>query len=340
MEVGTTDWYQGTADAVRKNTRYLQQPGVEYVLILSGDQLYRMDFRDMLRTHQESRADVTIAAIPVTRQAAGGLGIMKTDDHGQVTGFVEKPRTEAELQPALMSPAWFDARGVQSQGRDCLANMGIYLFNRDLLVDIMQNTSHQDFGKEVFPQSIHTHRVQAHLFDGYWEDIGTIKAFYEASLSLVRHQPPFDLQLPGAPVYTRARFLPPTRIDGATVKHSLIAEGSQIGDGSVVENSIVGLRCIIGPGVTIRNSIVMGADYYEGALERQEGTAAGRPPMGIGAGTLIDGAIIDKNCYVGRHVRIVNGAGIENAEDNDLCVIRDGIPVAIKGASLPDHWKL
>jgi glucose-1-phosphate adenylyltransferase len=340
MTEGDKDWYQGTADAVRKNVRYLQQPGIDYVLILSGDQLYRMDFAEMIRTHEENHADVTIAALPVSPADASSLGIMNIDQTGRVVGFVEKPKTEAELKEVRMDPVWLEARGVHSPGRDCLASMGIYLFKRDLLVDLMNNTEHEDFGKEVFPQAIHEHRVQVHLFDGYWEDIGTIKAFYEANLSLVNPDPPFEMTSPEAPVYTRARYLPPSRMDGATIRGSLIADGCQIGKGAVIENSIIGLRCKIGAGVTIRDSIVMGADYYEGRLQLDNDATQGIPPIGIGPGTLIEGAIVDKNCHIGRNVRIVNERGCETADDHEQVPVRDGIPIVVKGATLPDEWSL
>jgi glucose-1-phosphate adenylyltransferase len=336
-----TDWYQGTADAVRKNVRYFQQPGIDYVLILSGDQLYRMDFRKMIQTHRESGADATIAAMPVSSEEAAGLGIMRADGSGRIIGFVEKPTTEEQLECVRLQPGWLEAQGVESKGRDCLASMGIYLFNRDLLVDVMKTTDYQDFGKEVFPQSIDTRHVQVHLFDDYWEDIGTIRAFYDANLTLARSEPPFALASSESPVYSRARYLPPSRIDGAMVRGSLIADGCEIGAGAVIENSLIGLRCIIGPNVTIRNSILMGADYYEGSIELQDDQATGRPPVGIGAGSLIDGAIIDKNCHIGRNVRILNEAGIENSPgEDDVCMIRDGLPVVLKNASLPDGWRL
>ena len=241
-------WYQGTADAVRQNLRYLQQPDVEKVLILSGDQLYRMDFREMLATHETSGADVTIAAVPVHAAAASGLGIMRVDDTGRVVGFLEKPQTEEELSLVRTDPAWIDAQGIASGGRDCLASMGIYLFNRDLLIDVLEMTDYRDFGKEVFPASIRARHVQLHLFDGYWEDIGTIKSFYEANLRLASASPPFELAKPGAPVYSRARFLPPSRLDGAQIRGSLMADGCVIGEGSVIENSVIGLRCLIGEG--------------------------------------------------------------------------------------------
>ncbi len=337
---GGTDWYQGTADAVRKNLRYLQQPGIDYVAILSGDQLYRMDFRDMLRSHQQAKAEVTIAAMPVTRDAAGALGIMQVDDDGRIQGFVEKPQTEEAINTVRMDPAWIDARGIESRGRDCLASMGIYLFDRDVLVKLLEESTHEDFGKQLFPQAIGSHHVHTHLFDGYWEDIGTIKAFYESNLELCSAKPPFQLALPEAPIYSRTRFLPPSLFEGATIKGSLIAEGCRIGKRAVIENSIVGVRCIIGEDVTIRNSILMGADEYELESQMEQDAAFGRPPIGIGAGSHIQGAILDKNCRIGRNVRIFNEAAIENSEEANDCMIREGIPVVLKDAVLADGWTL
>lgn len=333
-----TDWYQGTADAVRKNIRYVQQPGTDYVLILSGDQLYRMDYREMLRTHQESGAEVTIGAIPVAPEAASSLGIMRVDQAGRVAGFLEKPQTPEELDLVRMDPAWIDARGIPSGGRSCLANMGIYIFNRDFLIEVLQKTNYQDFGKEVFPAAFRSRHVQVHLFDGYWEDIGTIRAFYEANLSLASPQAPFDLASPSAPVYSRARYLPPSLMQGAQVSGSLLADGCRIGKGAVIENSVIGLRCMIGEGVVIRNSIIMGADYYEQDAARQA-TGPHHPLVGIGDGSVIEGAIVDKNCRIGKNVRVVNERGIDDSEDADDCVIRDGIPVVVKDAVLRDDWR-
>jgi glucose-1-phosphate adenylyltransferase len=335
-----TDWYQGTADAVRKNMRYFQQPGIEYVLILSGDQLYRMDFRDMLRTHQQSGAHVTIAAMPVHRQAAGSLGIMRCDAAGRVEGFLEKPQTDQEIDLVRTDPAWIDARGVPSHGRECLASMGIYLFNRDLLEDVLTKTMYQDFGKEIFPAAIRARHVQVYLFDDYWEDIGTIRSFFEANLSLAGAAPPFNLTLPEAPIYSRAGFLPPSLLESASVKGSLIAEGCRVGKGSLIENSVIGLRCNIGEGVTIRNSVVLGVDDYETNQQLQANQSLRRPPIGIGDGSVIEGAILDKNCRIGKNVRVVNHRGIIDSEDAPNCVIREGIPIVVKGASLPDGWKL
>jgi glucose-1-phosphate adenylyltransferase len=333
-----TDWYEGTADAVRKNIRYIEQPGIDYVLILSGDQLYRMNFLEMLKTHREAGADATIATLPVAREAARSLGIMRVDTEGRVRGFVEKPDSEERLKPVLMDPAWIDQRGIQSRGRECLASMGIYLFNRDVLVDVLKQSTHQDFGKEVFPSLIEPKNVAVHLFDGYWEDIGTIDAFFKANLALASENPPFDLNSAEAPIYSRARFLPPSRIDGAHVHRSLIADGCRISAGATIENSVIGLRCIIGPNVTIRDSVVMGADEYETRSELREDRRFDRPPIGIGADSVISNAIVDKNVRIGQGVRI-EGAADQNAYfEADGCAVRDGITVVTKDAVLPNGW--
>lgn len=337
---GGTDWYEGTADAVRKNLTYLDSKDLEYILILSGDQLYRMDYQQLLKTHIESKADVTIAAIPVHRSEAKSLGIMRCDDTGRVLGFLEKPKTEEEIDMVKTDPAWIDAQGVPSKGRDCLASMGLYIFNRKLLFDVLSKTTYEDFGKEVFPAAIRTRKVQVHLFDDYWEDIGTIKAFYEANLSLAKPNPPFDLVCPDAPVYSRARFLPPSLMEGATISNSLIADGCRIGKGAVIENSVIGLRCIVGQGVTIRNSVIMGADFLETANDLAELKETQGVPVGIGTGSLIDGAILDKNVRIGRNVRVVNRTKIDESDEHSPCYIRDGIPIVAKDATLNDGWAL
>jgi len=328
-------WYQGTADAVRQNLRYVEQPDVELVLILSGDQLYRMNFQEMIATHRDSDADVTIAAVPVDRQAAPGLGIMRLTDDGQVVGFLEKPQTEAELDHVRTPADWIDERGIVSRGREYLASMGIYLFNRDTLVDVLEKTDYQDFGKEVFPASIRARHVHVHLFDGYWEDIGTIRSFYEANLALVRQDPPFTIFSPHAPIYTRPRFLPPSRIDGATISQSLVADGCQIGPGTVIENSVIGLRCLIGPNVAVRNSILMGNDYFE-TPESLPADSRWREPLGIGEGSRIENAIIDKNCRIGPNVQITNHHGLQSSEETEYGMICDGIVVVPKDTQIPE----
>ncbi len=332
-----SDWYQGTADAVRKNLSYIEQYGIDYVLILSGDQLYRMDFGQLLETHIASRADVTIACKPVDRQAAKSFGIMRLDDTGRVTGFLEKPQTESEMELVRMSPSWIDAQGVPSNGRDCLASLGIYVFNRKTLLEVLTKTDYRDFGKEVFPAAIRSRHVQMHLFDGYWEDIGTIRSFYDANLSLAGEEPPFELANEAKPVYSRARYLPPTRIDSASISGSLIADGCKIGRNTRIENSVIGLRSVIGDNATIRNSYIMGNDYYE---QPEDLSRHRMLPVGVGDGSLIDGAIVDKNCRIGRNVAIFNSAGVVEADYPGICAIRDSIPVILKNACIPDGWKL
>jgi glucose-1-phosphate adenylyltransferase len=335
-----TDWYQGTADAVRKQLRYFTQPGIDYIAILSGDQLYRMNLAAMVRAHVDSRADITIAAKPVHAHEAAGMGVMRVDNSGEVVGFVEKPKTEEEIAPVRMDPAWIDGRGVASGGRDCLANMGIYVFSTRVLAEMLAEDNHRDFGREVFPHAIGRRRVQVHLFDGYWEDIGTIGSFYEANLQLALPNPPFNLNDAKAPIYTRARFLPPSRVDGAVIAGSLISDGCIIEPGARIENSVIGLRCRIGRDVTIRNSILMGADYYETPEQLASSDMRELPPIGIGTGSNIEGAIVDKNCRIGPRVRIINEAQLENATEGECCAIRDGILVIGKEAVLPADWHL
>lgn len=332
----STDWYEGTADAVRKNLRYLEESDADYVLILSGDQLYRMDYREMVRTHEEAGADVTIAALPVARSDASSLGVMRIDETGRVVGFLEKPQTDEEIDSVRMDPAWIDSRGIESKGRDCLASMGIYLFNRGTLIDVLKKTDYQDFGREIFPASIRSRHVQVHLFDGYWEDIGTIGSFFEANLALATDHPSFDLTSPDDPIFTRARFLPPTRLDGATVRHCLLADGCTIGEGTVMENSIVGLRCLVGRDCSIQRSVLMGNDYNRIPGE----CPADSPPLGIGDGCSIEGAIIDKNCCIGRGVTIRSAEGREDCDLSEHCVIRDGIVVVTKGGVLADGTQI
>ncbi|MGD0898019.1 MAG: glucose-1-phosphate adenylyltransferase [Thermoguttaceae bacterium] len=335
------NWYQGTADAVRQNLRYIEDPAIDYVLILSGDQLYRMNFREMIASHEQSGADVSIAGVPVAREEAGSVGVMRVDASGRVVGFLEKPQTPEDVALVRTDPAWIDAQGVPSRGRDCLANMGIYLFNRATLLDSLEKTAYRDFGKEVFPASMRAHHVHLHLFDGYWEDIGTIRAFYEANLLLCSRDPPFDLALSSAPVYSRPRFLPPSHIHGATIRQSLVADGCVIEEGAVIENSIIGLRCIIGRDVTIRDSILMGNDFYDApGAAPDAGAPAGRIPLGVGRGTHVEGAIIDKNCRIGANVRVLNSRGIVATEETPCGMIRDGIVVIPKGAALPDGWSM
>ena len=331
-------WYQGTADAVRQNLRYLQQPDIQHVLILSGDQLYRMNYADMLATHMDTGADVTIAGIPVHDEAASALGIMRLDDAGRVHGFLEKPQTQAELADFRTDPAWIEARGIPAAGRTLMASMGIYLFNRDCLLELLTKTDYRDFGREVFPTSIRAKQVQLHAFDGYWEDIGTIRSYYQCNLDLARHAVPFELVTAEAPIYSRARFLPPSRLAGASVRESLVSDGCLIEEGAVIENSVIGLRCRIGKNVVIRNSVVLGSDFYETPADLATDAARRDPPLGIGEGTIIEGAIVDKNVHIGRRARIVNEHRWTDTADCPRFMVRDGVAVVPRGAIVPDGW--
>jgi len=331
-------WYQGTADAVRQNLRYLQQPDIRHVLILSGDQLYRMNYADMLATHKQTGADVTIAGIPVPDEAASALGIMRLDAMGRVLGFLEKPQTTAELAGFRTAPAWIESQGIPAAGRTLMASMGIYLFDRDCLLELLTKTDSQDFGREVFPTAIRAKRVQLHAFDGYWEDIGTIRSYYQCNLDLARAAVPFEFATAEAPIYSRARFLPPSRIEGASVRESLVSDGCVIEQGAVIENSVIGLRCRIGRNVVIRNSVILGNDYYESPADLAADASQGVPPLGIGEGTIIEGAIVDKNAHVGRRARIVNEHGWVDTADCPRFMVRDGVAVVPKDAVVPDGW--
>jgi glucose-1-phosphate adenylyltransferase len=333
------DWYQGTADAVRQNMRYIQEDGCRDVLILSGDQIYRMDFRHLLRTHRDNQAAVTIALIPVTAEQASGFGIVRLDDAGRVVSFIEKPKTEAELEPWRMPSEWLETRGVRgpaATGRQFLASMGIYLFQREVLISLLDAPPRAtDFGKEVFPRSIGSYRVQAYLFDGYWEDVGTVKAYHEASLALTRDNPAFDFHSPEGVIYTRMRYLPAARLSDVHVDHSLISDGCVIQPGADIRRAIVGVRTQIGRNVTLKNSVIIGADRFQTQEERDDDRHRKIPPLGIGDNTFIDNAIVDKDCRVGANVRIVNQEKTQNGEGRNF-VIRDGIVVIPKASIVED----
>jgi glucose-1-phosphate adenylyltransferase len=329
-------WYQGTADAVRRNIPYFAEGDSDLVLILSGDQLYRMNFQDMIRNHMENKADATIAALPVGEVEATSCGIMRIDSTGRVTDFEEKPKTPEALAKVHTDPGWLKRFGIAANGRDYLASMGIYLFNRSTLVQILASGNATDFGREVFPQAIINHRVQTHLFDGYWEDIGTVGAFHKANIDLTKEHPPFDFMLDDHPIFTRPRNLPCSRLAGVTVTDSLISDGCVIGRGTVIENSVIGVRAQIAENVTIRNSYIMGGDSYEMAKQIDSNKRAGRPHVGVGADSHVENAIVDKNARIGRNVRIVNEAGTVDSEDAPHYLIRDQIVVIPKFTILRD----
>ncbi len=326
-------WYQGTADAVRQCLRHLGPFDSEYILILSGDLLYQMDFSEMVNNHINTKADISIATIPVGDREASDFGILKKDADGFITSFIEKPKKEIHDQ-------WTSDTGpvMESQGRKYLASMGIYLFNRKLLQDLLQNeyVEATDFGKEILPQSLSNYKVVSYQYDGYWTDIGNIYSFFEANLGLTAEVPDFNLFDNNKAIYTRARMLPPAKISGTTLEKTIIAEGCII-NASRVENSVIGIRTRIGSGTTIVSSYLMGIDFYETIEEIERARASGLPTVGIGNRCYIRNCIVDKNCRVGDDVRINGGPHLENT-DHPLYTVKDGIVVVKKGAVIPNGF--
>lgn len=326
-------WFQGTADAVRQSIRHIQQHEADYILILSGDQLYQMDFMKMLEDHISRDADISIATIPVGEREAPEFGILKSDEAGMITSFVEKPKHE------VLSNWVSDTGGEMRQlGRVYLASMGIYIFNRSVLNTLLldEHKDSTDFGKEIIPDSINKYKVASYQYDGYWTDIGNIYSFYEANLALTAEIPEFNLFDNDKPVFTRARMLPPAKISGTTLERTVIAEGSII-NASRVENSVIGIRTRIGYGTTIVSSYIMGGDYFETMEEMTQATAQGIPKIGIGERCYIKNTIVDKNCRIGNDVRINGGSHLPNA-DHALYTVKDGIVVIKKGAVLHDGF--
>lgn len=324
-----SQWYQGTADAVRQNMRYFLEQPFDYYLILSGDQLYRMDFRTLLHQHIRSGADITLAMTPVERGLVSEFGIMQSDAHKRVTKFVEKPKDEAVLSEFRMGPELLESIGAAAEAELYQASMGIYVFNRDVLVECLDNDL-VDFGKHIIPHSIEQRQVSGYIFNGYWEDIGTIRAFYEANLDLTDLLPKYSFFEASSPIYTHPRFLPGSKINGATLRQAIISDGCIISDAHI-ERSVIGVRSIIESGATIRNSIVMGADYYE---TEPVGDPHRHPPIGIGRNCVIDRAIIDKNARIADGV-VITPEGKPSDLDAGNYFIRDGIVVVPKNAVIP-----
>jgi len=326
-------WFMGTADAVRQGLRHIAPFQSDYVLILSGDQLYQLDFLAMLQEHKEKGADITIATIPVSDKEASEFGILKQTE-GYISSFIEKPKSGLE--------EWVSDTGdeMRNQGRVYLASMGIYIFNRDLLFDLLQNEKKEatDFGKEIIPQSIGKYKVASYQYEGYWEDIGNIRAFFEANLALTEDLPAFNLFDNQRAIYTRARMLPPAKVSGTTLDKTIIAEGSII-NAARIEHSIVGIRSRIGHQTVMANTYLMGNDYFETLEEIQDNMANGIPLLGIGSNCHITNAIIDKDCRIGNNVTIQGGSHIEDG-DHALFTVKDGIVVVKKGAILPDGFTI
>jgi len=328
-------WYQGTADAVRKNLVHILANDFEYLVILSGDQLFRMDFRRIIDEHKKAGADVTIATIPVGRAEAQSLGIMQIDESRRITRFVEKPK-DAAVQDSLRLPAeWHTKLGIKGGQEQFLASMGIYVFNRDVLPKLLKN-DYTDFGKHIIPRAIESNRVCSYIFQGYWEDIGTIRAFFDANLDLAAELPRFDFFDMSAPIFSRPRFLPGSKINGAHIDHAVVSDGCII-NRSTIRHSIIGLRMLVGEGTELHRVVALGCDYYESQESIEAHEKAGKPRIGIGLNCRIENAIIDKNARIGNNV-VISPAGKPDTFDHphELYYIRDGIVVIPKGASIPD----
>jgi glucose-1-phosphate adenylyltransferase len=318
-------WFQGTADAVRQSQHHLRGHRAREVLVLSGDQLYQMDFRQLRDTHRGHGADATVAVIPVSKEQASAFGIVKLDGKGRIVHFEEKP------PPERLADLESDIPGV---GRGWLASMGIYLFGREALERSIADPALVDFGRNVIPRAIEELRVQAFPFRGYWEDVGTIASYFHANLALTDRIPPFDFYDAGRPVYTGSRFLPGTKVESCTLRTSVLSEGCVI-MAAEIERSIVGVRSRLGQGVRLKETLMLGADFHESLEEIEASQAKGVPPVGIGEGSVVRRAIIDKNARIGRGVRILNEARVQEA-DGFGHYVRDGIVIVPKGGVIPD----
>lgn len=329
-------WFQGTADAVRQILPHLRDWRVKTLLILSGDHLYRMDYSKFLDRHKETEADLTISVIPANPEDAQGFGLLKTDSDGRIVQFREKPKGEA-LEEMRVDTTAFGLDAADAERKPYLASMGIYLFDFEKLVALLKRYPEaDDFGGEIIPAAISDHNVQAHLFNDYWEDIGTIKAFYEANLDLAAPLPKFNFFNAAAPIYTRSRYLPPSKIQDSDIGNSLVSEGCIL-NGVYARNSIIGLRSRIDSGVRIENSIIMGSDFFESIPELRENLDSGRPSIGIGRDTHIRRAIVDKNVRIGKGVRLLNEAGRTDYDSPDEAFyIRDGIIIVPKNSVIAD----
>jgi glucose-1-phosphate adenylyltransferase len=327
-----TSWYQGTADAVRKNRVHFLNHDFDYALILSGDQLYRMDYRGILAQHIETRADLTIATIPVGREECRSLGIMQIDAERRIVRFEEKPKDPA-VQDSLRLPRdWYATLEIEGDSEYFLASMGIYVFNRDVLMKLLESQE-TDFGKHIIPTAINTHRVFSYIFQGYWEDIGTIRNFFEANLNLTTELPRFNFFDMSAPIFTRPRFLPASKINGAQIDHAVISEGCILNH-CQISNSIVGVRSLVDRGCRLNRVIHLGSDYFESAESIQLNESSGRPRIGVGSNTRIENAIIDKNARIGTNC-VISPAGKPENVDHPLYYIRDGIVIVPKNGIVP-----
>lgn len=329
-------WFQGTADAVRQVLPHIRDWGIDTLLILSGDHLYRMDYRQFLQRHHESNADVTVSVIPCEARSASEFGLLKTDQNGRIVEFKEKPKGD-ELHSMQVDTTTLGLDANEAKRRPYLASMGIYVFKYDRLEQLLSDDpSAMDFGKEVIPAAIRSGPVQAFMFDGYWEDIGTIGAFYRANLDLTSKIPKFNLFDAEAPVFTRARYLPPSKIEDTEINDSIVSDGCII-NGAKITTSVIGLRSRISKGVQMEASFMMGADFYQTIDDMRRDHGRNLPRVGIGEGTVIKRAIIDKNARIGNNARLLNEAGTSAADGpNGSYYIRDGIIIVPKNAVVPD----
>lgn len=324
-----TSWYQGTADAVRKNLVHFRNNDFAYALILSGDQLYQMDFSDIVRAHVEKSADLTIATLPVPAREAGALGILEMNGENRITRFVEKPKDPAVLESLKLDRSQYGPLGIRNTEDLYLASMGIYVFNREVLFELLNNNL-TDFGKHIIPGAIASHRVYSYVFQGYWEDIGTIRSFFDANLDQAADQPKFNFFSP--PVFTRPRFLPASKLNGAAIDHAVIADGCIINNARV-QQSVIGVRSMLQEGCSLNRVVMMGADYYDTPTRQSRPENLGIP-VGVGRGTRIDNAIIDKNARIGDGC-VLSPAGKPDNFDHPLYYIRDGILIVPKNGVIP-----
>lgn len=334
------NWFQGTADAVRQILPHLRSWNVRTLLILSGDHLYRMDYRKFLARHFESNADVTISVVPARPDEAPEFGLLKTDPAGKILEFKEKPKGDA-LEAMRVDTTNFGLTAEESQRRPYLASMGIYVFNYEKLKELLgADESAVDFGGQIIPAAINKYNVQAHLFNGYWEDIGTIRAFYQANLDLAAPLPKFNFFDAESPIYTRTRYLPPSKLHSCDIDNSMVSEGC-IMNGVYARNSIIGLRSRLDHGVKIEDSIIMGSDFFESIEDIKSNLTDGKPHIGIGENTLVRRAIVDKDVRIGKNVKLLNTEGVDNRDgENGSYFIREGIIIVPKGAVIPDNTEI
>lgn len=329
------DWYQGTADAVRQNLNFVNEGG-DYVLILSGDHLYRMDYSRFVNYHIDKGADITISVIPVHRDRTDQLGVMKVNANSRITTFKEKPTDEQVLNDLAVPEEMFQKKNIDSRGRSHLASMGIYVFNIEVLRELLQTTKHSDFGKEVIPEAISQKKVFAYFFDGYWEDIGTVGSFFEAHLDLTRTLPRFNFYDEQYPIFTRPRFLPGAKVLKSDTENALLCDGSIVNP-SAIRNSIIGIRSVVGSSCVLNRVVMMGADYFETVEAKAANREKGIPDVGIGDNCVIEKAIIDKNARIGHNVRISGENKGMDFQEFPNYAIRDGIVVIPKNAVIPDN---